>query len=81
MSESVELMGNKSSGGDSGVRCDYCSKFGHTEDKCYTKQRDLGGETNPDQKGKKFPRGKGGCAICHQSPSGRKYQWLDQRAC
>ena len=57
VSESIELMGNKSGGGDSGM-CDYCSKFGHTEDKCYTKQRDLGRELSPDMRVKGFLREK-----------------------
>ena len=60
--ESVELMGCRSVGDDSvGVKCEYCSRPGHTADECYTKQRKQGGQPG----GGNIPRGKGGCAICN----------------
>ena len=52
-------MGSKQAG-TGGDRCGYCSKPGHAEDKCYSKQRDEGGTGGV----RDIPRGRGGCAIC-----------------
>ena len=65
--ENIELMGNKG-GGDqgrenTGTGCSYCGKPNHSEDKCYTKQRDAGGQGQGGGRGLP-PGGKGGCAIC-----------------
>lgn len=66
--ENVELMGSKG-GGDYGrenigtTGCSYCGKPGHSEDRCFSKQRDTGGQGQGGGKG--FPAGgRGGCAIC-----------------
>ena len=55
--EVLESMGEMSGGGSGSSKCGYCSKPGHAEDQCFTKQRDQAG----NQSGrKKFD----GCAIC-----------------
>ena len=63
--DSIDTMGcrlssQSSQGGD---KCGYCNKPNHTEDNCFTKQRDQGSTSSTDV-GKSFPRGRGGCAIC-----------------
>ena len=59
--ESVELMGCKAGMDDGvGIRCEYCSRPGHTSDKCFTRQREQGDQTG----GGIVPKGRGGCAIC-----------------
>ena len=43
--DTIEVMGSKLSG-TGGDRCGFCSKPGHAEDKCFSKQRDEGGRSS-----------------------------------
>ena len=59
----MDTMGSKQAESGGG-RCGYCSKPGHAEDKCYSKQRDEGGTGGVKDTPRDIPRGRGGCAIC-----------------
>ena len=58
--DSMDTMGCRLSG-QGEDKCGYCSKPNHTEENCFTKQRDKGTGTVG---AKSLPRGRGGCAIC-----------------
>ena len=65
--ENVELRGSKC-GGDSSrentgtTGCGYCGTPGHSEEKCWSKERNVGGQGQTGGRG--IPVGKGGCDIC-----------------
>jgi hypothetical protein len=66
--ENVEMMGCRSVGSEGGTKCEYCGRPGHTVDRCYTKQREQGGQSRDapygQSGGKGFAGNRGGCAIC-----------------